>query len=1208
METKNFTKIGLVMLLALLSFACSENKNETAFERDNMPWVFRSVLDEKPRMVTMALQEDLWVAYSTEYGSIYKAWKGGVNFDGAVYTTRHGPQPNSEGGDYFVSSFDQPWVIIKDGKTTPAKIQYKGHEFYRHQVKLKYELKVGKQVVKIEETPEFIRQESDRPGLERVFITSDVPDGVTIGLKTNLGSILSEKSYSVTGGELMVEKESSEAILGTKVMKLEGLLKLKSNGQTTFRAFFYPEALQEETQTVAVADMSPTQLIEGSDCNSCHNVVEKTIGPSFTTIAEKYESNLSNVEYLANKIIQGGSGVWGETVMNAHPDMPYDQASKIARYVLSLDKEEGEIEAASDEAKGVVVNVYQYFEPLNRIPEIEADQLPVVSKQHGMTVINTSLVNPMRDRFLAVTTGYLKIERTNNYVFRTRNSNGGSRFTLDGRVLIDFDGVHEGGWVASPDAEIELKAGIYPFKFEYFRSHSDPGENGDKWYGVLRWKPFGADQFDIIPSEFLTYDNGDLESQTEKAVLTYTGPKIPGDKLPLAGVHPSFDLSQARPDGFEPRVGGMDFLSDGRLVISTWDSLGAVYLLENVETGDPSQIKTKRIATGLAEPLGLKVVDDEIYVLQKQELTKLIDHDNDEIIDEYQTVCNGWRVSNNFHEFAFGLEYKDGHFYGALAVAILPGGASAQPQIPDRGKVIKINKETGAYELIAHGLRTPNGNGIGVDGELFNCDNQGDWLPACKVVHVEEGDFFGSRAVDFEGTKDLKMKPPVVWMPQDEIGNSPSEIGLLQDGPYRGQMMVGEVTNGGLKRIFVEKIGGEYQGALFRFTQGIEAGVNRFAWGPDGALYVGCIGVSGNWGHYVNGEMGKFGLQRLKFNEKSTFEMLAVRAKSNGMEIEFTEPIEAGAGLTPESYEVSQWWYLPTEEYGGPKMDQEALPIKSVHIAEDRKKVFLELEGMKPEHVVYIRLKDHFLSESGQGLWSTECWYTLNQIPKNRPGFERQAQVETKDNELTAAEQAAGWKLLFDGESTQGWRNYNAASISSAWTAQNGTLTFNPQVPEGGDIITDEEYQNFELSLEWKISENGNSGIFFNVVEDKKYDAVYLTGPEMQVLDNAGHPDARIPKHQAGDLYDLISCRYITVKPAGEWNQARLIVNKGKVEHWLNGHRVVEYELWTDNWKQMVANSKFKEMPDFGKAKKGHIALQDHDDRVWYKNIKIRKL
>lgn len=211
-------------------------------------------------------------------------------------------------------------------------------------------------------------------------------------------------------------------------------------------------------------------------------------------------------------------------------------------------------------------------------------------------------------------------------------------------------------------------------------------------------------------------------------------------------------------------------------------------------------------------------------------------------------------------------------------------------------------------------------------------------------------------------------------------------------------------------------------------------------------------------------------------------------------------------------------------------------------------------------------------------------------------------------NTLTAQEKKDGWQLLFDGKTTSGWRNYKSDKLTPRWKASNGELYLDKSVKEGGDIMTDKEYQDYELVLEWKIGACGNSGIIFNVVEDAKYDNTYNTGPEMQVLDNTCHPDAKIIKHRAGDLYDLISCSKETVKPAGEWNAVRIVSKNAKMEFWLNGTMVVEFTMHTPEWDQMVAKSKFATMPGFGKAVKGHIALQDHGDPVWFRNIKIREL
>ena len=208
-----------------------------------------------------------------------------------------------------------------------------------------------------------------------------------------------------------------------------------------------------------------------------------------------------------------------------------------------------------------------------------------------------------------------------------------------------------------------------------------------------------------------------------------------------------------------------------------------------------------------------------------------------------------------------------------------------------------------------------------------------------------------------------------------------------------------------------------------------------------------------------------------------------------------------------------------------------------------------------------------------------------------------------------------GWVSLFDGKTLNGWHNYGKTTVGEAWKVAEGTLYLDTtkkegwQTASGGDIVSEEEYENFHLKLDWKIAANGNSGIIFYVHEDTaKYKFVWQTGPEMQVLDNNGHADAKIPKHRAGDLYDLISCSTETVKPAGEWNAAEIIAKDGKLDLILNGTNVVSTLLWDDDWKQLVAGSKFKAWPDFGTYKKGHIALQDHGNTVWYRNIKIKRL
>lgn len=222
--------------------------------------------------------------------------------------------------------------------------------------------------------------------------------------------------------------------------------------------------------------------------------------------------------------------------------------------------------------------------------------------------------------------------------------------------------------------------------------------------------------------------------------------------------------------------------------------------------------------------------------------------------------------------------------------------------------------------------------------------------------------------------------------------------------------------------------------------------------------------------------------------------------------------------------------------------------------------------------------------------------------------------AQTKQNTLTAAERKAGWTLLFDGTSTKGWHRFNSSQIGSAWKVTDGALWLDTtqkegwQVKGGGDIVTADSFSDFHLKIDWKIASGGNSGIMFYVQENPTLNYPWLTGPEMQVLDNERHPDGKIISHRAGDLYDLKKSSSEPVHAAGVWNRAEIISRKGILVLKMNGVEVVRTTMWDENWARLIAGSKFREMPLFGKFRTGKIALQDHGNTVWFRNIKIRKL
>jgi hypothetical protein len=212
-------------------------------------------------------------------------------------------------------------------------------------------------------------------------------------------------------------------------------------------------------------------------------------------------------------------------------------------------------------------------------------------------------------------------------------------------------------------------------------------------------------------------------------------------------------------------------------------------------------------------------------------------------------------------------------------------------------------------------------------------------------------------------------------------------------------------------------------------------------------------------------------------------------------------------------------------------------------------------------------------------------------------------------NELTAKEKKDGWQLLFDGKTTQGWHSYLKSEASSAWAVKDGALQLDPAAKDGrGDLVSDKEYENFELAIDWNIAEEGNSGIMFIVHEDKAYDATYLTGPEYQLLDDKKAEDNKKANHLAGSLYDIIAPAKEAEKPAGEWNHTVIRLKNGELTFWLNGTQTVQTNLWDANWKELGAKSKFKDWKGFSAYHKGHISLQDHGHHILFRNVKVREL
>ena len=687
-------------------------------------------------------------------------------------------------------------------------------------------------------------------------------------------------------------------------------------------------------------------------------------------------------------------------------------------------------------------------------------------------------------------------------------------------------------------------------------------------------------------------------------------------------LHPSLSATRIDSDAFTPRVGGLAWLPDGRLGVSTWDRDGAVYAVAGWD-GPPDEIEVTRIAEGLQEPLGLAAVGDALYVMQKQEVTQLIDSNGDGWTDEYRTLSNAWTLTSNFHEFGFGLAHIDDWLYGAISVCVLRGGKSCRQTTPDRGKAFRVSIDSGELEFVASGLRTPNGLAATPQGQLLITDNQGDWLPASKLILVEPGAYYGWRApgdTDDHGA----VTPPTLWLPQNEVGNSPTQPLVLTHGPYADDVVFGDVFNGGLKRASLETVDGVLQGAAFHFTGGLQGPVNRLLATPDGDLVVGQVGSVGNWAEF---QKQWFGIELLRFSDEPAFEPMHVALTPEGFDIHFSRPL-SDAVLESEHFELSQWFYVPSELYGGAKYDLKTLPVQAVEVSEDRRVVSLRVAGLREGHVVYLHFDGDLRSAAGEPLWVNEAWYTLTALPSDAlPSVAADAPtpapvVRGAANTLSAREQAEGWRLLFDGHSFAGWKNYAAESDTiEGWTIEDGALKFtrdvsfagliwnhiNPATPAVLDLMTKERFDDFELSVDWKISPGGNSGIFYLVPDDSTA-LPWDFGLEMQILDDDGHRDGTIDKHRAGGIYDLTASPSRPARAVGEWNTARIRVRGDHIEHWLNGVQLVDLTRGSPEWRRAITASKFADVEDFGLASSGHLTLQDHGDVVWFRNLKLRDL
>ena len=518
----------IVIALVISGIGCNKKESDGKV-RPIEHWVFRSVLDWNPRVITLALSDQMWVSYHAASGAMYKAWRGSVYFDGAVYTTAHGPQPISIGNSYVENKYKNPWFVLSGKDTISTIYDYKGHRFVNGRAQLMHSLtsEKFKTPFLIYEEVETSNTSSGSPILERTFTTENVSEGMKVGLKTNVNSIVVESNISTDGEFLILAKEDIKYD-EVNTMNIDAVLMLNSNKTTKYHTTFISTPTIENKNIAGGDDAEKEEnpsgelpeglkLIAKSDCKTCHNKTLQTIGPSYTAISQKYKNTPENVSLLSIKIKNGGSGVWGEQAMTPHPDLADEVITEMVSYIMTLDKDtEGDVideKGASlvtmnpdtsikdkNLLPGSIVKIYDIPQNTQLMPSIRPNQKP---KQAGILPKFDNLsggdFKELEENFALVGSGYLKIDTTGTYTFHIW-SDDGSLLYINDKEVINNDGSHGAEY---GEVSISMTPGYYSFRLDYF-------QGGGGRFLSFNWKKPGAKDFEVVPN-FNIYHKNDQQ-------------------------------------------------------------------------------------------------------------------------------------------------------------------------------------------------------------------------------------------------------------------------------------------------------------------------------------------------------------------------------------------------------------------------------------------------------------------------------------------------------------------------------------------------------------------------------------------------------------------------------------------------------------------------------------------------------------------------
>ncbi len=456
-------------------------------------------------------------------------------------------------------------------------------------------------------------------------------------------------------------------------------------------------------------------------------------------------------------------------------------------------------------------------------------------------------------------------------------------------------------------------------------------------------------------------------------------------------------LTFTPPPGEVLEAGAIEVLPGNKIAVGT--RRGEVWVIDNAYAADPADVKFSRFAHGLHEVLGLAYRDGWLYVTQRPDVTRIKDTDGDGKADVFEVVADGWEVSGDYHEYAFGSRFdKDGNIWITLC---LTGSFTSDSKF--RGWAGKVTKE-GKWVPTTSGVRSPGGVGFNAEGEVFYTDNQGPWNGACHLKHITVGGFVGhpggfkwykdpaakylgpapkmpksNSRIMTEAKKIPQLVPPAVTFPYGKMGQSASgiecDLSGGKFGPFARQLFVGDQTHSTLMRVFLEKVQGHYQGACFPFRAGFGSGVVPVRQGKDGSLFVG--GTNRGWG---SRGPKQFSIERLVWTGKTPFEIHEMRARPDGFELTFTQPIDPATAGKAESYSLKTFTYLYRADYGSPEVDHTKPAITKVLVGKDGKSVRLLVQGLQEGHIHDLAAAG-VRSADGLPLLHPQAYYTLNYIP-----------------------------------------------------------------------------------------------------------------------------------------------------------------------------------------------------------------------------------